>query len=194
MYDTSIAKFKKDDAELCMLLFLKQRSYDIVKLFINQIAISIFGNALSLATAGENREGLRIGTSIFSILFYLFIIYVMMWELGAKDSHKIERKDEGQTRAAGLYMSLAASSLNFLLAILVTLGTLISALGNVGGVAKLIALFTEGMYTGLLAIRVNGVPLNNLWFTYFLLPLPLILTASVSYLAGSKNFKLFRKK
>lgn len=181
-----------------MLLFLKERSYDIVKLFVNQIAISIFGTALSLATAGENRDALRIGTSVFSILFYLFIIYVMMWELGAKDSHKIERRDEGQTRAAGLYMGLAASSLNFLLAILITLGleTSVAIFSKIGRVANFIALlFTEGMYTGLLAIPVSSeVQLNDLWFMYFLLPLPLILTTSVAYLAGSKNFKIFGKR
>jgi hypothetical protein len=178
-----------------MLFFLKERSYEIVKLFINQIVLSVFGTALTLAAAGENRAGLRVGSSIFAILFYLFIIYFMMWELGAKDSHKIERKDEGQTRAAGLYMGLVASSVNFLLAILIMLGSLIQheAFGSIGAVSKLIALLTEGMYTGVLAITVNGSPLNNLWPIYFALPLPLLLVAGLSYYAGSKNFRIFGK-
>ena len=102
-----------------MLNFIKERSYEIVKLFVNQIVLSIFGTALTLAAAGENQASLRIGSSVFAILFYLFIIYFMMWELGAKDSHKIERKDRGHSRAAGLYMSLIASSINFLLAIFI---------------------------------------------------------------------------
>ena len=178
-----------------MLLFLKNRSYEIVRLLLNQIAISVFGVALALAT-GTNQPGLRIGCSVFAILFYLFITYVMVWELGAKDSHKIERGDDGHCRAAGLFMGLAASVLNFLWAILITLGTLIphAFFGTVGAVAKIIALLTEGMYMGLLAITLDGVALNTVWFMYFLLPLPLILTTSVAYLAGSKNFKFFGKK
>lgn len=176
-----------------MLLFFKKHSYDMVKMLINQLAISIFGNALALAT-GETQQGLRIVTSVFSVLFYLFLIYVMMWDMGAKDSHHLERKDDGYTHFTGLYISLCASVLNFIFAILIMLGTLIAALGNVGGVAKLLALLLEGMFTGILAITVGGTPLNNLWWIYFLLPLPLILTATISYIAGVKNFKLFGAK
>ena len=176
-----------------MLLFLKKHSYDIVKMLINQLAISIFGNALALAT-GETQQGLRIATSVFSVLFYLFLIYVMMWDLGAKDGHHLEKKERGHTRLAGLYIGICASTLNFLFAIFIMLGTLIPAMGNIGGVAKLLALLFEGMYTGLLAITVGGTPLNNFWWLYFLLPLPLILTATVSYLAGVKEFKLFGGK
>lgn len=165
----------------------------MVKMLINQFAISIFGNALALAT-GETQKGLRIATSVFSVVFYLFLIYVMMWDLGAKDIHRLEKKEKGCTRLAGLYVSLFASVLNFLFAIFVMLGTLIPAMGNVGGVAKLLALLFEGMYTGLLAITVGSVPLNNLWFVYFLLPLPLILTATVAYFAGSKDFRVFGGK
>lgn len=174
----------------CMLLFLKKHSYDMVKMLINQFAISIFGNALALAT-GETQQGLRIVTSVFSVLFYLFLIYVMMWDLGAKDTHHLEKKEDGYTRLAGLFIAICASALNFIFALLIMLGTLIPAMGNVGGVAKLLALLFEGMYTGLLAITVGGTPLNNFWWIYFLLPLPLLLTATVAYLAGVKNFKIF---
>lgn len=178
-----------------MLLFLKNRSYEIVRLFLNQIAISIFGVALALAT-GTNQPGLRIGTSVFSILFYLFITYVMVWELGYKDSHKIERGDEGQNRATGLFMGLVASTLNFLWAILIMLGNLIplAFFGNVGAAAKVIALLTEGMYMGILSIQVGETALNTVWFMYFLLPIPLILTTSLAYFAGSKDFKIFGKR
>lgn len=176
-----------------MLLFLKKRSYDIVKMFINQLALSIFGNALALAT-GENMSGLRIATGIFSVGFYLFLIYIMLWDLGAKEHHRLERGEEGQTKFTGLYMALVASAPNMILAVLVTLGTFLPALGNVGGACKLIALFLEGMYTGLLAIPVGGAPLHSTWFIYFLLPLPLIATAMVAYIAGTKEFRIFGGK
>ena len=176
-----------------MLMFFKKRSYDIVKMFINQLAISIFGMALALAT-GTNQETLRNVTSIFSIAFYLFLIYVMVWDLGAKDSHKIEKGEAGQTRATGLFLALAASLINVLLAVFIMLGSLVPALGNLGAIAKVIALLTEGMYAGLLAITVDGVALNTVWYMYFLLPIPLIITSSLAYIFGSKNLKFFSKK
>ena len=176
-----------------MLLFLKKHSYDMVKLLIYQFAISIFGNALALAT-GETQKGLRITTSVFSVLFYLFLVYVMMWDLGTKDTYRFRKNEPGLTYLAGLYISLCASVLNFLFALFVMLGTLIPALGNLGAVTKILALLFEGMYTGILAIAVNGVTLNQLWFIYFLLPIPLIATASVAYIAGVKEFKVFGKK
>ena len=61
-----------------MLFFIKERSYEIVKLFINQIVLSVFGTALTLAAAGENRTGLRVGSSVFAILFYLFICHIQI--------------------------------------------------------------------------------------------------------------------
>ena len=176
-----------------MLTFFKKHSYDVVKMFINQFDISIFGNALALAT-GETQATLRIATSIFSILFYLFLIYVMMWDLGAKDARHLEKKDAGYTYATGIYIALFASIPNLILALLIALGTWVSSLGNMGAVAKLIALFCEGMYTGLLAITVGGTPLNNLWFVFFLLPIPLIVTSGIAYYAGSQDFKVFRTK
>ncbi len=175
-----------------MLQLIKGRSYDVVRLYLNQIAIAFFGMALAFAT-GENQEGLRIGSSVFAILFYLFITYVTVWELGAKDSHKIERGEENFSRFTGLIMSLFASIPNIVLAILIMIGTLIptTVAGTIGGIAKIAALLTEGMYTGLLAIKVGDIALNSLWYMYFLLPLPLIFTTSIAYFAGTKNFKLF---
>ena len=57
-----------------MITFLKKRSYDLVCMFVTQLAISLFGLALAFAVP-VNQAPLRIGTSIFSVLFYLFIIY-----------------------------------------------------------------------------------------------------------------------
>lgn len=176
-----------------MIGFLKKRSYDLVHMLITQLAISIFGMALALATAA-NHSTLQTCTSIFAILFYLYLIYAKIWELGYKDIRALERGDQGFTRREGLYMGLAASTINFLLAILITLGISFGAsefFGSIGAVAKVIALLTEGMYTGLLALKVGDTALNSLWFMYFLITLPLIITSWLAYYAGSKDFKVF---
>ena len=175
-----------------MLHFLKERSYDIVKMLLYQIAIALFGISLAIATGGI--ATLQLATSILSILFYLILIYIMMWELGAKDAGSIKRSEAGATRLTGLYMALVASIPNFLLATFITLGTLLADVpffGNLGAGSATVALLVEGMYTGLLAIDVGGAPLNSMWFMWFLIILPLIATATVAYYAGTKEFKIF---
>ena len=56
-----------------MIGFLKENSYSMVKMFVNQIAMTVFGTMLALATAGN--PTLLLCSSIFSILFYLFLVY-----------------------------------------------------------------------------------------------------------------------
>lgn len=183
-----------------MLTFLKERSYDIVKLIINQVAISIFGTAMALATAmiKTNQLAIMVGTSVFSVLFFLFIVYITMWELGAKDSHKIEKNLPGHSRLTGLYIGLFASIPNYLVAILITLGlvTSVPAFDTIHSIVNVVSSFLiKGMYTGLLAIPINEtLQLNSLWFMYFLIPLPMIYTSFIAYFAGSKNFKIFGKR
>ena len=77
-----------------MITFLKKRSYDLVYMFVTQLAISLFGLALAFAVP-VNQSALRIGTSVFSILFYLFLVYTRVWELGYKDCHAFEIGESG---------------------------------------------------------------------------------------------------
>ena len=71
--------------------FIKEHFDNIVKLFINQIGISIF--AMFLYTAASAVEfadsskalAIKMAISVFSILFYFFLIYNVTWEIGAKD-------------------------------------------------------------------------------------------------------------
>ncbi len=187
-----------------MLGFLKERSYDIVKMFLYQIAIALFGISLAIATGSKSTSTdvtavqpatLQIVTSVFSILFYLFLIYNLLWNIGAKDAHCFARKEPGVYRLSGLYMGLAASVVNFLIAVLITLGNLLSHISffsNAGGIAATLGLLIEGMYTGLLAIRVGGVPLNSIWFMWFIIMIPMIVTASLAYFAGLHEFRFFK--
>lgn len=181
-----------------MLHFLKERSYDIVKMLLYQIAIALFGISLAFATGPKDgADGiatLQLATSIMSILFYLILIYIMMWELGARDAGRITRGEAGTSRLTGLYMALLASIPNFLLAVFITLGLFLADIpffSNLGAGSAAVALLAEGMYTGLLATKVGGVPLNSMWFMWFLIILPLIATATVAYYAGTKEFKIF---
>ena len=192
--------------EQYMLAFLKARSYDIVKMFVYQIALSLFGLSLALATGSRSAtselasyqpSALQLVAGIFSIAFYLFLVCYFMWELGTKDASHIERGEAGHSRLTGLYMALAASSINALVAVCITLGNFLSDIpffSDLGGGAAVVGLLTQGMYMGILSIRVNEAPLNSMWFVWFLTKIPLIVSASLAYYAGSRDFHLFKPK
>ena len=67
------------------MTFFKKYSYIIVKLFLNQFAISLFGIGLAFASSYAGNNGLLMLTSIGSVIFYLFLEYAIIWEVGAKD-------------------------------------------------------------------------------------------------------------
>ena len=182
-----------------MLAFLKERSYDIFKIFLYQIAIAIFGISLAIATGSKSISTdltsyqpatLQIVTSVAAIAFYLFLVGYLLWNIGIKDAGRIARNESGVSRFTGLYMGLVASIINFLVAICIMLGNLLSAVpffSKVGGISATIGLLIEGMYTGILAVRVNGIPLNSLWFMWFIIIIPMPITALFSYMAGTRK-------
>ena len=176
-----------------MLTFLKKRSYDIAKILVDQLAIALFG--ISLAFATSNIPSLSIATSVFSVFFFLVLIYIMMWELGYKDRGIIKRREEKISSFTGLYMGLVASIPKFLLATFIALGSFFpntSFLSDARDIATAIGLFLEGMYMGIFRFcTINGSALSTYWFMWFLITIPMIVTASLAYYAGTKEFKIF---
>ena len=78
--------------------FLKEHSDNIVKLIINQVGISIFAMFLYTAAAAIKSEDggasltFKVLISVFSIMFYLLLVYTIGWEIGAKDKIRIDGK------------------------------------------------------------------------------------------------------
>jgi hypothetical protein len=54
-----------------------------------------------------------------------------------------------------------------------------------------IAIATQAMYAEILTIQVGAAaaPLNTLWFMYFLIPIPALITCTVGYYFGLKHIK-----
>lgn len=176
-----------------MKSFWKRYSYSIIKLFVNQFAISIFGLVLALACGKAENSTLMYVTSVGAIIFYLFLLYAALWEVGAKDKIVVDGGRLPKNYLNGLYMGLLANVSNFILAILVSIGLLFAdggVISKIGGVSSSISIFVQGMYSGLLAIDVGGAPLNSYFFVYFLIPLPAVLICTLSYFFGMKNYHL----
>ena len=175
---------------------MSRYSYESVHLFLNQIAISLFGLVLAMAAMKADSLPLRIVTSVFSIIFFLFLQAVVMWKVGANDrlSHDLGKLEKNYW--IPVYMWLLSNSLNLLLALLVALpqwfGDTTGGLATAGGIARVIKLIIEGMYVGLLSLRADGVLLHGLWYMHFLTTLPALAVIFGAYALGFNNFKLFK--
>ena len=116
-----------------MFRFIKEHSYEIVKLFFTQIGIAVFGLVLSFAT--NSNSTLFLISSIFSAIFYNCLLYSEGWELGAKDRPRITNGRMKYTPAKGVYFSLLSNSVNyvFVLIMLVCLlfGSALELFGNI---------------------------------------------------------------
>ena len=163
----------------------------MVKMLLNQIAAAVFGFSLAFAAGLAKNDGLRNATSVFSIVFYLFLLYTMTWEIGYKDKISVDLAKKKKTPFKGVWISLCANSINFILALFIMLASLLpaSAISNVGGTCATVAMLIEGMYTGILANTVGGAPLNSYWWVYFLLPIPALLTCGIAYNLGLRDAK-----
>ncbi len=176
--------------------FFSKYSYGIMKMFVNQFAISIFGSVLFMATDAAENTALTVAVSCFAILFYLFLIYTMTWEIGAKDRIHVDMGKKEYKPHTGLVMSLVANTPNLLIAILFTIAYPFMATmtwaGNLAAVTSVITVFVQGMYLGLTTtIQIAGVALNRLWFSYFLIIVPALITSWIAYYLGHKEFKFF---
>lgn len=183
-----------------MKKFFHDYSYSVVKMFINQIAIAIFGTSLTFATVSAHGNSDSFDTftlivSIFSACFYLFLIYNIAWEIGAKDKISVDVKKKPYRPYLGLVLSLLANIPNL---ILVTIYALTSMSGptQASSVVRIISCFANGMYFGLLTVvRVffdgEWLQLQVFWVSFLIAILPAVLTSGLAYFLGHRNFKFF---
>lgn len=186
--------------------FLKKNSYAIVKMLLNQFGIMIFAIILTAAASSAQNEatrnGLMLAISIYSVLFYMALLYNMTWECGAKDRIRVDGGRDRRDLLAGLKMSLLAGIPNFLIVLLLLIGYLFGAAWGEAAWAQTMFAITHGvaklawesMYTGIVIAclppaSVSAIsPLYILAYTLTILP---ALGASVfGYLMGYYNRKI----
>lgn len=173
-----------------MKAFFERYSYDSVRMLLNQVAISMFGFALAMTAAKAESDSLLLWSSIASIVFYLALIYGAAHKTGSGDRLSIQYGKIPFRPLRGLLISLVANSINLLLAILITIGSL-CAVVELELVANAIALLSQGMYQGVLAVvKIGELPLNEMWWAYFLITIPAMLVSTVGYIAGAKDFHI----
>lgn len=174
-----------------MKSFFSKYSYSMVKLFITQIALGLFGGVLALATS--TNDILLWVAGIGSVLFYLFLIYVAVWEIGAKDRISIDLGKAKKRPYVGFLITLIANVPNVIVASIYAICWFISkgaegAATNIAAFMRVITLFIEGMYYGLMT--AIGIGPNSFWWAYFAIVLPAVLVGGVAYILGTMNAHL----
>ena len=193
------------------MAIFKEHLYDIVKLYINQIGITIFSVFLYTAIPTENDslfDTLRIVVSVFAILFYAVLIYNVMWEIGAKDKIRIEAKGYEPKPLKGLVMGLFANTPNLVFAVsalifgLIFVGAGVEWASPVFVVIFMIVKLHAAMYMGVvqgvtpaapadsadLAVFKDAV-VESAWF--IILPLVAVVITQFAYWMGSREYKIF---
>ena len=170
--------------------FWKRYSYTVFKLFLNQFAIALFGLGLAFACAGAGKDGLLLATSIGAVVFYLFLQYTVMWEVGAKDGISAAAKEKSRGLWRGFAIGGVANSLNLLCALFVlprAFAEVGSVLYRIGGGFQFVARMLQGMYMGIMTRPLLGAQLHDFAWVYFVITLPAILVCGVAYIIGSYN-------
>lgn len=186
--------------------FFKDNSYNIVKLYVNQIGISIFSIVLYSAIGSISNDALNLNLSVvlsvFSLLFFLALIYTAAWEFGAKDKISIDAGRLHPIRLKGIYMGLLAAVPNFVIAGLCAVfaviykHTLSSGISIVAVVFNFLMRISEGMYLGILQ-GIFGEFTSVAEFSFIiqavgfaLLPLIAVGVTQLGYSFGMKNIRI----
>ena len=187
--------------------FFKNNSYDIVKLYINQIGIAIFSTVLytAVGSMGEAKliSALNMAISIFSVLFYFMLIYNVAWEYGAKDKIRIDADRLVYDPAKGVKMSLFASVPNVVISGTCVITALIYKFtsaefaGVVSGVLNFFMRITLSMYLGIVQSifgafnSVADMSFIGAGIAFTLISVFAVIVTQIGYLFGAKNFKIF---
>ncbi len=102
-----------------MLDFIKKNGYNIIKLFLIQIGMTVFGLMLAMSTASNLT--IMIVSCVASVILYMYLLYGQIWEVGAKDQILTIHQGRKPSPMKGFLVSLCANALNILLAALIVL-------------------------------------------------------------------------
>lgn len=167
--------------------FFNEYGKIVSKILINHIALSIFGLMVCLCTKTMNTVLFWVA-GVFATLLYMFLLYMVMWELGAR--HNVKRYEEGEKpdKLLGLKISLVKNSVFILVAILIIVFSLFttddaSAMNSFLATLKsVMVLFFDSMYMPIFTVcQFSAI--------FLILTIPEILCCTFSYLAGLSGMK-----
>ncbi len=97
------------------MTYFKTVSYDIVKLFVTQFVMGIYGVVVTAAL--RNNAALSLTVGILSVILYFFLIYSQMWEMGGRDRIRTDAGRAEKDFFRPLMMGVFANIPNFVFVI-----------------------------------------------------------------------------
>jgi len=187
--------------------------YSVVKLYINQIAMSVFGLMVIGYAGGQEGILLLFLASVLSIGLYLFIIYSMMWDAGAKAAAKTLRAEDAGVRKieTPFYIILFGSTVNIILYVIYGFARFYSSANNLidfstntvdenaaavaaGGLLEIIIKMTNSIYMGFEAIfYTENMIMRTPAYYFFLTLIPLFAVGIGAYYLGASEISIMRK-
>ncbi|MBR4881043.1 MAG: hypothetical protein IKU19_03865, partial [Clostridia bacterium] len=96
---------------------IKKYSYDMFKMMLNQLGIAMLGLVMTMATFQNDK--LYFGTSVLCIIFYVYLLYAMMYDIGRKDKPAIDGGRAVFEPLKGLWISLGANFINIVCGVMI---------------------------------------------------------------------------
>ena len=176
--------------------FFRENSYMMVKLLVTHLCMTIFGIMVFMPFSEQNQTErfFALALSVCSVVFYIYLIHIQIWDVGAKDSIDIEAHKRKKNPAKGFIIGLISSPPGILLGIahvvLWYFRVYSQALSKAYIIVALINSLWEGMFLG-----IKNVVFGKSFIYFFLIVpfLPAVFTG-ISYLIGLKQWRLFKPK
>ncbi len=92
------------------------------KMMLNQLGIAMLGLVMTMATFQNDK--LYFGTSVLCIVFYIYLLYAMMYDIGSKDKPAIDGGRSKFNPLKGLWISLGANFVNIVCGIMIAVFSL----------------------------------------------------------------------
>ena len=186
-----------------MKKFLNDGLDTIIKMMVTQLGMTMFGIMITMTakaiplSANGGKNILLLAASCASVIFYMFLLYIHIWDKGAKDKIKIDGGRMEKSNLKGLYLSLVANSINLLLGLIMCITYYFCDFSNntpkfacqIFGIANDVARLIQGMYIGIINyIFPNAVSTPP--FIFILITFPALIISMIGYSLGSANTKL----
>ncbi|MCL1858349.1 MAG: hypothetical protein FWF92_03865 [Oscillospiraceae bacterium] len=186
----------------------------VMKLYINQIAMSVFGIMVIFASAQS--DFLVFLASVLSVGLYLFIIYSMMWEQGARAAAKTLRAEDAGTRKiyTPFMIVLFGSLFNILCYLIYTVLQIYVYIKNItegnialfGNVIWNFMRMINGIYMGFESFlfpnpnsidthpgEAVSIIMHTPFYYFFLTLIPLFAIGIFAYYMGASEISILRK-
>ena len=101
---------------------IRKYSYDMFKMLLNQIGIAMLALVMTIATFQDDK--IYFITTTLCAIFYIYLLYVMMYDMGQKDKPSIDGGRSKFVPLKGLWISLGANAVNILCGVMIAVFSL----------------------------------------------------------------------